>query len=293
MEQIEIIDHNVSPNRVTKFMVKQTIVKENEMTYNTLSKLSQGQNAYKKYVQDGMDENGEDIRNQKNFKLCNKSKKDHEKCKNVPRKRKVTQKKIKSRSRNAQSVNSRQSINMNMNNMPSPSPDKRNRTLTSKELREIDELLNSRDSQSNKKNRTLTSEEMQELVRRIDENNLGLNSANSNRTLTSKEYKNMMDYLYEDSRNTNESPESVNGNVMRKLFGNTTNNNNEQNDVFVNQNRPTTNAKKQKIKKQTKTQKRVSNRKTKGLTGQKYENAMGPRRGSRQRKRTIRFTPSK
>jgi hypothetical protein len=289
MEQIEVIDHNVSPNRVTKFMVKQTIVKEKEMTYNTLSKLSQGEQAFKKYVQVGLNENGEDIRNQKNFKLCNKSKKDHEKCKNVPRKkRRVTRKKTKSfQSMNRQSFPENASLpqeeesskpgenqeSVSSQNFHTPlnnSPEKQNGRLNSKELREIDELLNSRDSQSNTKNRSLTSQEMQELVRKIDENNLGLNSANSNRTLTSKEYKNMMDYLYEDSRNTNKSP-----------------------DTFVNQNRPSTNSKKQKMKKKVKTQKRVSNRKTKGLTGQKYKNAMGPRRSSRRRKSINRFTPSK
>ena len=97
MEQVSVVAHKVVPSRVTKFVVKQTIVKEKEMTYNALSAMNDGNEAFNTYVDAMLSYTGQDIRNEKHFKLCNKSKKDHEKCKNVPRKKKrATQKKTKS-----------------------------------------------------------------------------------------------------------------------------------------------------------------------------------------------------
>ena len=95
MEQLSVVDHKVAPNRVTKFLVQQTIVKEKEMTYKTLSKTLDGNKAYTSYV-DSVSSGRKRYRNQKYFKLCNKSKKDHEKCKNIPRKEESHAKKTKS-----------------------------------------------------------------------------------------------------------------------------------------------------------------------------------------------------
>ena len=45
------------------------------MTYNILSKLNDGNDAYKTYLDTMLSYTGQDIRNEKHFKLCNKSKK--------------------------------------------------------------------------------------------------------------------------------------------------------------------------------------------------------------------------
>lgn len=83
----EIIAHKMSPKVVTKFKVIETITKEKMMSFNQLSKKSEGVEAYNAYVKDN------NITDSKHFKLCSKSKKDVIKCKGTTRKR-ITKKKV-------------------------------------------------------------------------------------------------------------------------------------------------------------------------------------------------------
>jgi hypothetical protein len=187
MEQVSVVAHKVVPSRVTKFVVKQTIVKEKEMTYNALSAMNDGNEAFNTYVDAMLSYTGQDIRNEKHFKLCNKSKKDHEKCKNVPRKkRRVTQKKTKSHESMSHDTNIQspptnvslpqsaesleenyESAKDNQSHEEFQSPlnetpeDQKKRTLTQDELNALKKLLNmeskSKKTQKVKKNKSVVN----------------------------------------------------------------------------------------------------------------------------------------
>lgn len=96
MQSFEILDHKVGnkANVVTKFNVRETITKDKLMTFNELSKQSEGVAAYDAYVKEQKKENGVDITSVKNFKLCSKAKKDTEKCKAATGRKRTQKRKV-------------------------------------------------------------------------------------------------------------------------------------------------------------------------------------------------------
>ena len=79
MEQI-ILKHITAPKKVSKFIVRETVVKEKEMTFNQLTKTSSGVDAFLDYRQNMYNDTGNDLLEAKNMKLCVKSQKDIKSC---------------------------------------------------------------------------------------------------------------------------------------------------------------------------------------------------------------------
>ena len=86
-EKTTIVGHTAMPNKVTKFRVMKYSMEEKDVSFKNLVNMKQGEDMFHEYRNNFYNQYQEDIMNDRNMKLCAKSKKNVELCKEKPKRK--------------------------------------------------------------------------------------------------------------------------------------------------------------------------------------------------------------